>query len=753
MPSPEGSAGSAAKFGTFQGVFVPSVLTIFGVIMYLRLGWVAGQAGLVGTILIVTIASAITFLTALSIASIATNMRIGAGGAYYMISRSFGLEVGAAVGLPLFFAQALGVSFYATGFGESIHRLAPQLPISWIAALAVAFLGVVAFVSASLAMKTQLIILVVIVSSLVSIFMGSYQPDAAMAAVPEQTGSVPFWVVFAVFFPAVTGIEAGVAMSGNLRNPARALPVGTLAAVVLGYVVYLAIPVVLLLHVPEKILRSDNAIIQKYAFWGDVVLVGIWGATLSSALGALLGAPRTLQALARDRLIPGFLGRGSGLADEPRLATLLTIAIAIGGISLGSLDVIAPVLSMFFLTSYAFINLATAVEGMIGSPTWRPSFRTPWGISLIGSLACAAAMLMIDAGSTFMAAFLTFGVYWLTKRRGLAHGWADLRRGMLFMMARAAIYRLASFDRTEGAKSWQPNLLVLSGSPASRWYLIDFAHTLTRGQGFLAIAAIVTKKGMTGARLESLERSTSGFLRRHDVSALVEITPAEDESAAVRYLIESFGLGPIYPNTIVVGVGNGEDEDLSAPDLGQVIATAHNCRRNVILMRDSEPAQPDGPAVRHRGVIRIWWNRDFKQNAHLMLAIAYLLNATRSWRRCEIVLSSLVGSPQESEGAHEHLEEFLRQARMDARPEIFTKDESENWYEAIERRSMGDELTLIGIRPLPPVDGELDAAAEAPAQEALLREHCDSLLGSTAKLRRVLYVAAAQDLDFRTIFA
>jgi amino acid transporter len=284
----------AVGFGTFKGVFTPSILTILGVIMYLRLGWVLGNSGLFLTLVIVTLASSITFLTGLSIAATATNMRVGAGGAYYMISRSLGVEAGAAIGVPLFFAQALGIAFYTVGFAESVNNAFPALPTTVVGVVTLLVLAAVAYKSADLALKTQFFIMAAIVVSLVSFFAGGAPAEGfeAVAAVPAKQS---FWKVFAVFFPAVTGIEAGLALSGNLKNPGRALPLGTLSAVVVGYAVYLAIPVIMSQTVPEDVLLTDPLVMRRVAVWGDAILIGVWGATLSSAMGALLGAPRTLQ--------------------------------------------------------------------------------------------------------------------------------------------------------------------------------------------------------------------------------------------------------------------------------------------------------------------------------------------------------------------------------------------------------------------------------------------------------------------------
>jgi len=229
---------------TFGGVFTPSILTILGVIMYLRFGWVVGHVGLWQTLLIVTISTSITFLTGLSISAIATDQVVKAGGAYYMISRSLGIETGGAVGIPLYFAQALSVALYTLGFAESLVRVFPNLNLTLIAVITMVLVTVLALQSAEIAIKAQYFIMAAIAVSLVSLVLGhSVEPSAVAPA--ETPGSVGFWAVLAVFFPAVTGIMSGVNMSGDLKDPQRSIPIGTLAAVVVGYGIYMVIPIFL----------------------------------------------------------------------------------------------------------------------------------------------------------------------------------------------------------------------------------------------------------------------------------------------------------------------------------------------------------------------------------------------------------------------------------------------------------------------------------------------------------------------------
>lgn len=260
--------------------------------MYLRFGWVVGNVGLIGTLIIVTLATSITFLTSLSIASIATNAPVKAGGAYFMISRSLGIEMGGAVGIPLFLAQAFSVALYIMGFSESMVAIFPSLNIKLVGVVTTILLSLLSMFSTKAAIRAQFVILAIIAFSLVSFFFGSPIEDSYIElwGVPAAQ-SENFWTVFAVFFPAVTGIMAGVNMSGDLKDPAKSIPKGTFLAVGVGYVIYMVVPFFFAFRADAITLVSDNMIMQKIAFWGFAILLGIWGATLSSAVGSTSRTP------------------------------------------------------------------------------------------------------------------------------------------------------------------------------------------------------------------------------------------------------------------------------------------------------------------------------------------------------------------------------------------------------------------------------------------------------------------------------
>ncbi|MGB0840096.1 MAG: amino acid permease, partial [Chitinophagales bacterium] len=345
------------KFGTFQGVFTPVLLTILGVIMYLREGWVVGNAGLLGAIGIILLASVITFFTALSMSSITTNIRIGAGGAFSIIAQSLGMEAGGAIGIPLYFAQALAVAMYIFGFREGWCWAFPDHSYLLVDCVTFAFVFLIVNISTDFAFKIQYFIMAIIVGSLFSIVGAlftselnyDFQLFGSYPGSPDNNFSgSSFWLVFAVYFPAVTGIMAGANMSGDLKDPRVNIPSGTLAAIVITTIVYIFLAVVLaLLATPEELVGNYNILIDK-ALWAPIVLAGLLGATFSSALSSLVGAPRILQALGQNNIL--FFNKQLTQLDdkgEPKNALLVTVALVVGALLMRDLNAIAPLITMF----------------------------------------------------------------------------------------------------------------------------------------------------------------------------------------------------------------------------------------------------------------------------------------------------------------------------------------------------------------------------------------------------------------------
>jgi solute carrier family 12 (sodium/potassium/chloride transporter), member 2 len=656
-PPPASPATKGAGLGTFGGVFTPSILTILGVIMYLRFGWVVGNVGLLATLLIVAMCTGVTFLTALSMASIATDRKVGKGGAYFMISRSLGLETGGAVGIPLYFALTLSMALYILGFAEIVGDVFPTVDQRWVGVVTAVMVAGLAIRSANLAIRSQYFVMAVIGLSLLSFFLGGPVEESSL----DLTGSAPasvsvgFWVVFAVFFPAVTGIEAGVNMSGDLKNSARSIPIGTFAALAVGFVVYMTMPFFFSMWADSTTLVEDPFIMRRMAQWGPLILLGAMGATLSSAMGSILGAPRVLQSMARDGVLPRplqFLGRGSGDDDAPRVGTAVTLGIAALAVFFGDLNMVAPVLTMFFLTSYMTVNFAAGVEGFLRSPSFRPAFRVHWAASMFGALACLLFMFLINAVATIVAATVVIAVFVWLQRRGLRSTWGDVRDGMWLALVRMGLLRLG--ERGD-ARNWRPHPLVLAGELDRRWPLIEFANAITHNRGLVTIASVLPEDAEESERQAEVEAQLQDTLHRRGVEAFVRLVTAPDPFTGAMRLVEVYGFGKLVPNTVILGTS----EHVERRDrYCAMIEHFHEQKRNVIIIRD-----PDHVGFGARRTIDVWWG-GLQANGGLMLVLAYLLRSNVEWEEAEVRLKLAVKSREAAREARTSLEQLLGDLRI-----------------------------------------------------------------------------------------
>jgi amino acid transporter len=658
--------------GTFGGVFTPSILTILGIILFLRLGYVVGNAGLVKALLIIGGATAVSVLTSISVAAIATNIEVGGGGDYYLISRTLGMEFGGAIGIVLFLAQSVSVGFYAIGFGEAVASVAgweAQWVSQVIAAAAIAGLFVLAWAGADVATRFQYVVMVALVAALVSFYLGALE-GATGARVSDGLSSpddaLGFWVVFAIFFPAVTGFTQGVSMSGDLKDPGKSLPQGTLVAVGLSTLVYISVAVLLVANASRGELIDDTGIMGAVAKVPALIDVGVIAATLSSAMASFLGGPRILQSLASDRIFPalGFFAKGFGSTGNPRRAVLLTLAIALGTIALGDLDAIAPVVSMFFLISYGLLNYATYFEARASSPSFRPRFRFfNRRSSLVGALLCLGAILAINplAGA---AAVLVLGViYQYLARRARPERWADASHSHHFQRAKESIKAMTA--EVETARNWRPQLLVFSADPLRRERLLRFA-TWMEGRSGLTAAMLILEGG--GAMDRKAREQEEAALRAQiaelgfDIHARVVLAP--DGMEALSTVVQSFGVGPLEANTALFGLPEQPDPQRRA---AYVTALQEVARygQNVVAMSTDEGRWNRMLEIPHRRRrIDVWWNDGKASN--LAALTAYLFTRTAEWSRAEIRIVAPVASDADSEAVHAELVEAFDDFRIPA---------------------------------------------------------------------------------------
>lgn len=450
------------RFSTFEGVFTPTVLSILGVIMYLRLGWVVGTVGLWNALGIVIMANLITLATALSMSSIVTNIRIGTGGAFSIIFKSLGLEAGGAIGIPLYLSQAISVAFYIVGFSECWLSVFPAHNAALVSIAAWAGILAVSYYSAKAAFRIQYVIMVIVGLSLVSVFLGG-DPNYVKGSLIHGVSPSSFWIAFAIFFPAVTGVLAGASMSGELTDPKKSIPRGTLSAIGVTFAIYLLLAFWLGWHVPPQALVENRSILIDLGRWKYLVVAGIMGATISSALSMFVGAPRTLLALSEQSLVPSsqtFVKINK--RGEPTGAVMLTSLIVLITLYFGSLDSVATLLTQVFLITYGMINLSVFIEQSIGIASFRPSFRIPRCVSFFGSVGCFGVMLLINPLFTGIAIVSIIILYIILVRRELKTRSADVRSGLLIFLAEQFVK--GALRLPYHPKIWKPNVFFPTGN-------------------------------------------------------------------------------------------------------------------------------------------------------------------------------------------------------------------------------------------------------------------------------------------------
>jgi amino acid transporter len=706
------------RFSTFVGVFTPNVLTILGLILFLRAGWVVGQAGLPGALLIVAIANSISFLTGLSLSAIATSMEVKAGGNYYLISRSLGLEIGGAIGIPLYLSQAISVAFYLIGFTEALRFLDvfPGYDPRLITTAVVLLFGTIAYIGADFALKIQMVILAVLVAALASFFLGGWGSFITPTMSPNYSPGISFWLVFAVFFPAVTGIEVGTSMSGDLKDPSRSIPRGTIASILITALVYFAAVIWFATHATPEQLIGDNLVMQRIALWSPLILAGVWAATLSSALGSVLAAPRTLQAIANDGVVPAWITHQMGSPTEPRAAVLFTTALAIAIVWMGDLNFVAAMITMFFLNTYGMTNLAAGIERLVGNPSFRPTFTVPWLISILGALGCYSIMFLIEPVVTVVAIVISYGIYFSLKRRALKRAWGDVRGGFWFTVTRFALVHLE--QQRWHVKNWQPQLLVFTGQPHNREQLVEMSEWLTRNQGmatfFQLLVGDVNVLAGHGLR-ETARRHIRSYIRDRNMTAFAEAEVVNDFLTGAITVAQAHGVGGLEANAVLLGWSrepHGREMQI------QMMRTLATLKKSVLFLKHDRSRQ----FGRH-AVIDIWW-RGRGGNADLMVLLAHIITQHPTWAGAKVRLLRVINGPEGIETTKAGMKQFLKDAHVVAEPIVIArKDTRLSVVETIVDWSRDSDLVLLGLKF--PVEAQM---AEYSEQLNALIEPLNSVL-------------------------
>ncbi|XP_036130359.1 solute carrier family 12 member 3 isoform X2 [Molossus molossus] len=611
--------GEPVRFGWVKGVMIRCMLNIWGVILYLRLPWITAQAGIVLTWIIILLSVTVTSITGLSISAISTNGKVKSGGTYFLISRSLGPELGGSIGLIFAFANAVGVAMHTVGFAETVRDLLqeygtpivdPTNDIRIIGVVTVTVLLAISLAGMEWESKAQVLFFLVIMVSFANYLVGTLIPPSEDKAskgffsyrgdifvqnlVPDWRGpDGSFFGMFSIFFPSATGILAGANISGDLKDPAIAIPKGTLMAIFWTTVSYLAISATIGSCVVRDASGDLNdtvtlglgaceglacgygwnftecaqqhscryGLINYYqsmsmvSGFAPLITAGIFGATLSSALACLVSAAKVFQCLCEDHLYPliGFFGKGYGKNKEPVRGYLLAYAIAVAFIIIAELNTIAPIISNFFLCSYALINFSCFHASITNSPGWRPSFRyySKWA-ALFGAVISVVIMFLL----TWWAALIAIGVvlflllYVIYKKPEVNWG-SSVQAGSYNL---ALSYSVGLNEVEEHIKNYRPQCLVLTGPPNFRPALVDFVGTFTRNLSLMICGHVLI--GPSKQRMPELRAIANGhtkWLNKRKIKAFYSDVIAEDLRSGVQILMQATGLGRMKPNILVVG--------------------------------------------------------------------------------------------------------------------------------------------------------------------------------------------------------
>ncbi len=692
-------ADKVKKFGAFAGVFTPSILTILGVILYLRLGWVTGVAGLWGVISIIILAHIISATTGLSISSIATDKKIKAGGIYYLLSRSLGLPMGGAIGITLFIGTALSIALYIVGFTDaflSLKYISHLFNITEVSLYHVRITGsavlvilvLIALISTNAAIKTQFIILGTIFLSIVSIVIGilffSNNPNAAESLIATPTREFSFVEIFAIFFPAVTGFTAGVAMSGDLKNPKKDIPKGTLLAILTGLFVYTGMALLFHFFVDHELLIGDYNFLVVVAWLPFLVIAGIWGATLSSALGGILGGPRIIQAVAKDKIIPSIFSKGHGPNKEPRNALFLTFILAELGILIGDLNIIAGVVSMFYLTAYGFINIAFALEKW-ASTDFRPSFRIPIWVGVLGFLATFFVMVQLDVISMLGAMIVLVMIYYLIQKKQLRLAMGDVWQSVRASILRKILTRLDKEQLLE--RNWRANILLFSGGTSFRPHLIEFAKYLVGEHGMISNFDLIlnpTSKVLFPKHKQAIpEDEASGdegvFSRRQECSNIYD---------GMKSIAATYGFSGVEPNTVLLGWARKTDDPIG---FAQLLKYLTELDLNIVLL-DYETIEGFGRFKQ----IDIWW-RGGSNNGNLVLSLIKFMRLSYNWRNVVVRLMIINNDKKKDEIIVRDAKRVLNYMRMSAEIKIITNEKNDAVNQIIKYESANADLIFMGM--------------------------------------------------------
>ena len=700
------------KFGTAP-VFYTAISTILGAILFLRFGYAVGTVGFWGVVLIILLGHLVTIPTALAISELATNKRVEGGGEYFIISRSFGLNIGATIGFSLFLSQAISVAFYVIAFTETFEFLFNHIGNAYNIALPRQIVSIPVMVGlgllilkqgANLGVKALYFVVVILAASLVLFFMGqtTYQPDTLHTFGKNQLRNMnDFYFVFAIIFPAFTGMTAGVGLSGDLKSPGKSIPLGTTLATVIGMVIYLFIAYKLTTSASAYDLINNQLIMSQIAVWGFIVIpIGLAASTISSALGSIMVAPRTLQALASDSSFPfpqlnRWLSKARRSDDEPTNATLVTASIALIFVALGNVNIVAQIISMFFMVTYGSICLISFLNHFGSSPSYRPSFRSKWLISLIGFFTSVWVMFMMNLTYALVAIGVMVILYlWINNYHKNRKGLVSIFANALYQLNRNLQVYLQKERKSRTYMEWRPSAICISKNSFKRTAALDLLSWIAYKYGFGTylhrIEGYYSKATVEQAENE-LKKLIKLMNREHNF-VFIDTIISPSYTSAIAQAIQVHGITGMENNMVIFEYNKDNINELEAiiDNINMVSAG----RFDICILASGERR-----TIFSEG-IHVWIRSIDTDNSNLMILLSFIISGHPDWRSSSIKIFDIC-KPEQIEETKLKMKELVTSGRLpitESNIEIIEEQENVSAKTLIKQHSEQAGLTLIGFR-------------------------------------------------------
>ena len=699
------------KFGTAP-VFFTAISTILGAILFLRFGFAVGTLGFWGVVFIVILGHMVTIPTALAISELATNKRVQGGGEYFIISRSFGLNIGATIGFTLFLSQAISVAFYVIAFTESFtflfNYVANQfdfiLPRQVISLPVMVGLGVLILKKgADIGVKALYVIVGILAISLVLFFLGksgyTANPDLEYQGLQFRNTS-DFFVVFAIIFPAFTGMTAGVGLSGDLKNPSKSIPLGTTMATVIGMIIYFFVIYKLAISASPEDMVGDQLIMSKIAIWGVVIIpLGLAASTFSSALGSILVAPRTMQALAIDKSFPGKKINtwisANNEKGEPRNATLVTAIIAIFFVALGDVNAVASVISMFFMVTYGAICLISFLNHFGASPSYRPSFRSKWYLSLMGFVISVWVMFKIDATYAIVA-FILMAVLYLyisyqnKERKGLQSIFANA----IFQMNRNIQVYLQKSGSTKSQEEWRPSAICISEATFERTEAFKLLNWISYKYGFGTYLHFINgyySKASSDKAKDDIKKIIEKF-RHTNNQVYVDTIISPSYTTSIAQAIQMPGVAGMENNMVIFDYDKQTKENLD--NIVDNFSLVHSGNFDICILAEA------GRHIEFHNGIHVWIKSSDTNNANLMILLSFIIMGHPDWKKSSIKIFNIC-EEDEVKSVRKELEHLVITGRLPItihNIEIVKHPKNSSVRAIISEKSADAALTIIGLR-------------------------------------------------------